>query len=178
MLECSCEILMPSSFRTRRPHVLATLAFLAIFVQALSISTRAEVHVAGGSDAITVEAKEASVEELLTALKKSYGLQYGSSAKLSRSVSGTFAGSLQQVVSRVLSLQGYNFIAETSAQGTIVAVYEISTAPVSTVDVAPKAASVAPKAAPAVPTTSAQNQDRSRDAAQVRHAMMRRLRHM
>ncbi len=70
MLECSCEILMPSSFPTRRPHVLATLAFLAIFVQALSISTRAEVHVAGGSDAITVEAKEASVEELLTALKK------------------------------------------------------------------------------------------------------------
>ncbi len=78
----------------------------------------------------------------------------------------------------MLSRQGYNFIAETSAQGTIVAVYEISTAPVSTVDVAPKTASVAPKAAPAVPTTSAQNQDRSRGAAQVRRAMMRRLRHM
>ena len=80
---------------------------------------------------------------MLTALKKAYGLQFGSSANLSRSISGTFAGSLQQVISRVLSLQGYGFIAETSAQGIMVAVYDMSTAPKIAVDVAPKAAAAA-----------------------------------
>ena len=133
MLKCSCETLMPSMFRTRRPHVLVTLAFLTIVMQALSMSARAEIQITGESDAIKVEAKEASVEEVLIALNKAYGLQYRSSANLSRSVSGTFAGSLQQVVSRVLLLQGYDFIAETSANGTMVAVYDMSTAPVSTV---------------------------------------------
>jgi hypothetical protein len=143
MLKCSCETLVPSSFLTRRPHVLATLAFLTIFMQALSTGARAEIQITGESDAIKVEAKEASVEEVLIALKKAYGLQYGSSANLSRSVSGTFAGSLEQVVSRVLSLQGYGFIAETSAQGTLVAVYDLSTAPKIAVSLAPKAAAAA-----------------------------------
>jgi hypothetical protein len=83
---------------------------------------------------------------VLTALKKAYGLQYGSSANLRRSVSGTFAGSLQQVVSRVLVLQGYGFIAETSAQGTLVAVYDMSTTPTIPVIPAPKAAAAAPSA--------------------------------
>jgi hypothetical protein len=121
---------------------------LALFMQVLSTSVRAEIQATGGADAITVEAKEASVEEVLIALKKAYGLQYGSSANLSRSISGTFAGSLQQVVSRVLSLQGYDFIAETSAQGVIVAVYGKSTAPVSTVAVAPQVAAVPSKPPP------------------------------
>ena len=84
------------------------------------------MQITGEGGAIQVDAKEASVEELLTALRKAYGLEYSSSANLSRSVSGIYAGSLQQVVSRVLLLQGYNFIAETSEHGTIVAVYDKS----------------------------------------------------
>jgi hypothetical protein len=131
------------------PGVFMCSVLLAFFLQGSSKSARAEVQVTGGSNAITLEAKEASVEEVLTALKKAYGLQYGSSANLSRFISGTFAGSLQQVVSRVLVLQGYDFIAETSAQGTIVAVYGKSTAPVSTVAVAPQAAAAASGLTPA-----------------------------
>ena len=103
---------MPSLFRTPTPRVFMSSILLAILWQALSIGARAEVLVTGEPDAVQVDAKEASVEELLSALRKAYGLQYWSSANLSRSVSGTYAGSLQQVVSRVLSLQGYNFIAE------------------------------------------------------------------
>ena len=66
---------------------------LAIFMQALSMSAYAEVQVTGESDAIKIEANEASVEELLIALSEAYGLQYRSSANLSRSVSGTFSQS-------------------------------------------------------------------------------------
>jgi hypothetical protein len=132
---------MPFMLRTPRPHVLVTLAFLTIVMQALSTNARAEVQVTGGPDAITVEAKEATVEELLIALSGAYGLQYRSPANLSGSVSGTFAGSLQQVVSRVLVLQSYNFGIETSANGTTVLVYDKGTAPVSNVNLAPKVAS-------------------------------------
>ncbi len=137
---------MPPLFRTPGPRVLMCLVLLATFEQVLSTSALAEIQVTGGSDAITLEAKEASVEEVLTALKKAYGLQYGSSANLSRFVSGTFAGSLNQVISRVLSLQGYGFIAETSAQGTLVAVYDMSTAPKIAVIPAQRAAAAAPSA--------------------------------
>jgi hypothetical protein len=120
---------MPLLFRTPGPLAFRSSVLLATFVQMLSMSARAEVQVTGGPDAMTVEAKGASVEELLIALSEAYGLQQRSSANLSRSVSGTFAGSLQQVVSSVLSLQGYNFGIETSANGTLVMVYNMSTAP-------------------------------------------------
>ena len=153
---------MRSLFRTPKPRVLMASILLAIFVHALSISARAEVQVTGESDAIQVEAKEASVEELLTALRKAYGLQYWSSANLSRSVSGTYAGSLQQVVSRVLLLHGYDFIAETSAHGTIVGVYDKSAAPGSNVNLvvskparAPPMTAVAPPMAAVAPPMAA-----------------------
>jgi type II secretory pathway component GspD/PulD (secretin) len=147
---------MPSLFRSPRPQALIPSVLLAIFIQALSMSAYAEFHVTGESDAIKIEANEASVEELLIALSEAYGLQYRSSANLSRSVSGTFEGPLQQVLSRLL--QGYNFAVETSANGTMVAVYVypnwvtmrgetisvppgVSTAHGSNVDLAPKTAS-------------------------------------
>jgi hypothetical protein len=150
------ETLMPSLFRTPTPRVLMSSILLAILWQALSIGARAEVLVTGEPDAVQVDAKEASVEELLSALRKAYGLQYWSSANLSRSVSGTYAGSLQQVVSRVLSLQGYYFIAETSEHGTIVAVYDKSAAPGSNVNlVMSRPASPPPKPAPPSPMAAA-----------------------
>ena len=142
---------MPSLFRPPTPRVLMSSVLLAIFVQAFSISARAEVQVTGEPDAIQVDAKEASVEELLTALRKSYHLQYWSSANLSLFVSGTYSGSLQQVVSRVLSLQGYNFIAETSEHGTIVAVYDKSAPPGRNVNLPSQAAPAPPRAAVAAP---------------------------
>jgi hypothetical protein len=124
---------MPPLFRTPGPLAFRSSVLLATFVQMLSMSARAEVQVTGGPDA-TVEAKGASVEELLIALSEAYGLQQRSSANLSRSVSGTFAGSLQQVVSSVLLLQGYNFGIETSANGTLVMVYNLGLPPCCAVD--------------------------------------------
>ena len=75
------ETVMPFLFRMPRPRVFMSSILLAVFVQVLSISARAEVQVTGAPDAIKVDAKETSVEELLTALRKAYGLQYWSSAK-------------------------------------------------------------------------------------------------
>ncbi len=163
---------MPFLFRMPRPRVFMSSILLAVFVQVLSISARAEVQVTGAPDAIKVDAKETSVEELLTALRKAYGLQYWSSANLSRSVSGTYAGSLQQVVSRALMLQGYDFIAETSEHGTIVAVYGKSAAPGSDVNL------VVSKTTPPTPPMAAplpSRLDQIRGAAQLGQAVKRRL---
>ncbi len=147
---------MPSLLSTPRPRALICSLLLAMSGQALSLGARAEVQITGEGDAVQVDAKEASVEELLSALRKAYGLRYSSSANLSRSVSGTYAGSLQQVVSRVLSLQGYNFIAETSEHGTIVAVYDKSAAPGSNVNlVMSRPAPPPPKPAPPSPMAAA-----------------------
>jgi hypothetical protein len=143
-------------FRTPVPQVLVALASLTVFVHVLSTGARAEVQITGGADAMKVDAKEVSVEDLLIALNKAFGLDVRSSADLSRTVSGTFAGSLQQVVSRVLSLEGYNFIAETSAHRTAVAVYDVNTAPGGNVTVPPKAAVTPPglKQPPPTPETA------------------------
>lgn len=112
-----------SPFCPSRSQALVALILLAIFMQALAMSAQAEVRITGESDAVKIDATEASAEELLTELGHAYGLRYRSSADLNRSISGTFTGSLQEVVSRVLSLQGYDFGVETSADGIVVAVY-------------------------------------------------------
>ncbi len=61
------ETLIPSLFCSPRLLVLIPSILLAILVQALSMSARAEVQVTGGPDPMKIEAKEASVEELLIA---------------------------------------------------------------------------------------------------------------
>ncbi|WGJ15716.1 hypothetical protein QEV83_05500 [Methylocapsa sp. D3K7] len=96
---------------------------LATLLQALSTSLRAEVRVTGEADAVKIEANDTSVEELLIKLSNIYGVRYSSSADLSRSVSGAFDGPLQQAISRVLLLQGYNFSIETTSNIIEVSVY-------------------------------------------------------
>ncbi len=88
------------------------------------MSAQADVKVSGDADALRIEASDASLEEVLAALGRNSGLQYHYPANLSHSVSGTFAGSLRQVLSRLL--QGYNFVVESSESGTRVVIYELN----------------------------------------------------
>jgi hypothetical protein len=68
---------------------------------------QAETHVAGESAALRVDAQNATLQEVLTALRASFGLQYKISTDLNRSVSGTYSGSLREVITRLLN--GYDF---------------------------------------------------------------------
>jgi hypothetical protein len=88
------------------------------------VGAQAEVRISGALDAITIEASEASLDELLAALNKAYGLQYRYPASLNRSISGTFTGPLPQVLARLL--KGYDFVTETSEDGMRIAVYDFS----------------------------------------------------
>jgi hypothetical protein len=90
-------------------HIHTPLAALVTAVLLLhGQSVRAEVRIAGREDAVQVEARDAPVEEVLSGLRASFGLQYRSGTSLDRRVSGTYEGSLQRVVRRLL--EGYDFV--------------------------------------------------------------------
>ena len=75
----------------------------------------AEAQVRGKPNAVTVEAKDASVEEILVALTNAFDVHFRSSANLEKRLTGTYEGTLQQVVTHVL--RGYNFVVKSGEQG-------------------------------------------------------------
>jgi hypothetical protein len=75
----------------------------------------ADTQVRGKPNAVTVEAKNASVEEVLVALANTFKVQFRSSANLEKRLTGTYTGTLQQVVSHVL--RGYDFVAKSGEKG-------------------------------------------------------------
>jgi hypothetical protein len=87
----------------RRCLAAVTLSILALG----SVRAGAEVCVDVESDGVVVDASSATVAEILTALGETGDLHYRSSVDLGRTVSGTYKGTLRQVVSRLL--EGYNF---------------------------------------------------------------------
>jgi type II secretory pathway component GspD/PulD (secretin) len=115
---------MSSLLRVSRLKALVAAPLSAIFLQALSMSAHADVQVSGKAEAITIEANDASLEEVLAALGTNCGLQYRYPADFNHSFSGTFAGSLPQVLSRLL--QGYNFVVKSSESGTSVVIYDLN----------------------------------------------------
>jgi hypothetical protein len=88
-----------------RNTVLAIAAFGML--STVSKFAHAETHVAGVPAALRVEAQDATLQDVLTALRSSFGLKYQISTDLSRSVSGTYNGSLREVITRLLN--GYDF---------------------------------------------------------------------
>jgi hypothetical protein len=70
-------------------------------------TVHAEVRVNGDAGAVQVDATRSNVAEVLSALETAYGLRVNTTSALERPVSGTFTGSLAQLLSRVL--EGYNY---------------------------------------------------------------------
>jgi hypothetical protein len=70
-------------------------------------AVHAEVRVSGDTRAVQVDATRSNVGEVLSALKSAFQVRINGSMALDRAVTGTFTGSLAQVLSRML--QDYNF---------------------------------------------------------------------
>jgi type II secretory pathway component GspD/PulD (secretin) len=96
--------LLSGATRIRSP-VLAILAFGLL--STVPTFARAETHISGKPDAFRMEVRNATLQEVLTDLRSSFGLQYKISTGLNRSVSGTYNGSLREVIARLLD--GYDF---------------------------------------------------------------------
>jgi hypothetical protein len=105
------------------PHRTADLSAAASFATvafgiALAIAptwARAETRVRGTPQAVVVEAQDASVEEILLALTHTFKVQIRSAANLDKRFTGTYEGTLQQAVSRIL--KGYDFVLKSGPAG-------------------------------------------------------------
>jgi hypothetical protein len=103
-------------------RALALLLFASAWLAPHAAS--AEARIAGAPNAMRLEARDASVEEVLRALAARFNLHYQSKVPLERLVSGTFSGSLSRVVSRVLA--GYDHVVKIGPDGLEVMILGVS----------------------------------------------------
>jgi hypothetical protein len=115
----------------------AAMAAVVLQFAGAANSAYAEVSVKGDVDSVRIEAHDSSLAEVLAALGAAFDVRYGSSIDLNRPVTGRLNGPLPRVISRLL--QGYNYVARSSASGNIEAIFIISAAQ-NTAKVAPAAA--------------------------------------
>jgi hypothetical protein len=80
----------------------------------------AETRVSGSLEAVTIEARDGSVEEVLAALSRTFDMGYHSSIDLDKRLNGTYVGPLSRVVTRIL--EGYSFVLKTDNGSVIVTV--------------------------------------------------------
>jgi hypothetical protein len=98
--------------RRRACAVTALVAGLAIAPAAAF----AAPQVGGNPEAVSIDAKNSSIKEILSALSQQFYVRFQSTANLDKQLTGTYEGSLRRVVPRLL--EGYNFIIRTN-QGRI-----------------------------------------------------------
>jgi hypothetical protein len=101
----------PASLRRLLSLVLASGVLLA----AGSNVALAQVQVGGQPEAVHIEAKDATLREVLDALHANFKLGYRTNDGLDTRMTGTFNGPLQQVAARVLN--GYDFVMKITPQG-------------------------------------------------------------
>jgi len=94
------------NFSVRAAILLGTVSAIG------STPALAELQVRGSPEAVRIEAQDAPVEDILAALSRAFGMDYRLSINVDKRLSGTYAGSLPRVLTRILD--GYNFILKTN----------------------------------------------------------------
>lgn len=114
----------------------ATVPLVSSYLGGLT-PAHAEVRIEGVIEALQIEARDSTVSEILAALGTSYDLKYRDLPKVDRPVTGTFRGSLLQVLSRLL--ERYDYVVKRSAAGPIEILYVASRLPARQNSAAPTA---------------------------------------
>ena len=99
--------LLTSRHRRAAAELLIAL-LLGALVGVITTTVRAEVRVDGDVAAVRVDARQASISEVLRALGAAFNVRYRSSAPLDPVLTGTYTGPLTQVISLVLD--GYSYV--------------------------------------------------------------------
>jgi len=121
-----------------RRYLAAVTSVLALGSASAGAAVRVDVQ----PGVVIVNASNATVAEILTALGETGYLHYRTPVELSRTVSGTYKGTLQRVVSRLLD--GYNFTLQVSDNRIEAVIIGLAGAmPTTTAAAAPSAANVA-----------------------------------
>ena len=110
----------------------------------------ADAQVRGSPDAVTIEARNTSVEEILKALS-AFDVHYRSSANLQMRVTGNYEGSLDRVMKRVLD--GYSYFVKT-ADGRIDVIVLDAPRSAPSISASPPFRVVAPPADTAQPSSA------------------------
>jgi hypothetical protein len=100
----------PALIRRRVYLAVISAAWLAVWGGAAS----AQVQVSGQTDAVRIEATDATLREVLDALRANFSLRYRSDEPLDTRITLAFGGSLPRVAARVLD--GYDFVIKINAQ--------------------------------------------------------------
>lgn len=103
---------------SRRGNNIGTGRWTAVIVAACTIATTlgvipveasAKTNIEGQSDAMSLTAEDAPLGEVLAALSAKFGLIYTPTPGLNLTIGGTYSGSLQQVLTRILD--GCDYVA-------------------------------------------------------------------
>ncbi len=109
--------LIASPIRGSSPTLTSRAAImLGVALAATPTAALADAQVRGSAEAVTIEARNTSVEEILKALSGTFDVHYRSSANLQMRVTGNYEGSLQRVMKRILD--GYSYFVK-SGDGRI-----------------------------------------------------------
>ena len=115
-------------FRSRGRCVRAAVTLAAALASAQTPAL-AGAKVGGNPEAVTVDAQNISIGEILAALAHDFNVHYRSSVDLNRQITGTYEGSVRHVVTRIL--EGYNFVVESSPGRIEVTVFGTQNAPMT-----------------------------------------------
>src|SRR5712672_2130939 len=97
----------------------------AAMLTALSVPAWAEVRVVeSGPGTLVVEAREATVEQVLEALSESRNFEFHTSQALTRVLSGTYTGTLPRVLARILD--GYDHVVQSTPTDTRLSVLGVA----------------------------------------------------
>jgi hypothetical protein len=127
---------------------------LAAALAVIPASAIAAAKVSGSARAVRVETQNASIEEVLTALRQKFAVRYRSSVDLKTPISGTYGGTLAHVVARIL--EGHNFIVKSSPAGIEVTVLGTQYAPAARDAHTVAKGRPAPQTEPRLPTAPSQ----------------------
>jgi hypothetical protein len=106
-----------------------TAAVVAAFVVAAMLGmtlgeTSAKTNIEGKSDAISLTAEDAPIGEVLAAFSAKFGLIYTPAPGLNLTVAGTYSGTLQQVLTRILD--GCDYVASYSGDKIELTIFGLS----------------------------------------------------
>jgi hypothetical protein len=102
----------PYELLRSRGRCVRAVVILAAVLASSRVPATAGAKVVVSPQAVTVEAQNSTIEEILAALGQDFNLRYRSSVELNNRISGTYEGSPRQVVMRILA--GYDFIVKSS----------------------------------------------------------------
>jgi hypothetical protein len=104
------------SLMRRKPFLpqLTTIVLLAMWCLSCGRSA-AEVRLSGTQDRIVLQTKDATIAEILAALRSAFDLEVTLEGATARRFTGVYSGSLRRVISRLLT--GENYVIGSAADG-------------------------------------------------------------